>query len=386
MSFNPLQNFNQGFASGQHQRINGLQSALSGQMQDANFMPSNSNDFLALSASDPQRAATMLNTFKALSNERKTAYHEDLQQGLRALESGDGERFKSIMTSRIETMKGLKGADPSGSQFLLDKYEAGDIQGLVTGLKLAEQAGISDGYLPKAPTEMDEIALEKARLELDQLRDGSVVDPEFLKEERKVARDSVTDFNKRASEIRSSYGKVETVLNSGPLNRMKIASAMTSMARLLSPGIVTNQDFQNLSDSADPVALVLSTLTGKGDAGKGIATELQKYYDPTNPELFDKESFLQTALSVAGAEIPTLLGSFEDAKSRAQRAGLRQRAIDTAFGENKNIKALTDMIGGGDKPVFNHPILGGVTESQIKEAMKNKNLTREQVINKLKGG
>ena len=155
MSFNPLQNFNQGFASGQHQRINGLQSALSGQMQDANFTPSNSNDFLALSSLDPERAATMLNTFKALSNERKTAYHEDLQQGLRALESGDGERFKSIMTSRIETMKGLKGADPSGSQFLLDKYEAGDIQGLVTGLKLAEQAGISGGYLQELQNKKD---------------------------------------------------------------------------------------------------------------------------------------------------------------------------------------------------------------------------------------
>ena len=222
---------------------------------------------------------------------------------------------------------------------------------------------------------MEQTPLEKAQLK---------VDAEFRKEERQVAKNSVVGFNKRASEIRSSFGKVENILSGGKLNRMKIASAMTSMARLLSPGIVTNQDFQNLSNSASPVAELLSKLTGKGEQGANVAENLQRFYDPTNPDLFDREAFLTTARNVAGAEIPALLDTFNDARDRAGRSGISEKALSTNFDQNTNFDFLTKM-GENNKPVFKHPKLGDVTEGQIQETMKNKGMTREQVMALLGG-
>lgn len=165
MPFNPLQNFNQGFASGERQKISGLQSALAGQMQQGDFNPSTSNDFMSLSALDPQRASQMMNTFKSLSKDRKVAYHEDLQGGLQALEQGDGNKFLSLMGDRLSDIEKLNG-DPSGTQFLLDKFNEGDIEGLITGLKAAEQAGIQGGFLS------DPLDREIKQAKVDDLKAG----------------------------------------------------------------------------------------------------------------------------------------------------------------------------------------------------------------------
>ena len=394
MSFNPAASYTQGLQMGRQNKIAGLKNALAGQMQQQGFNPQQSEEFNQLLALDPEYAGNAAKTFNALEDNRKKAFFQDAQSGLRLLQAGDEQGFLNLANNRLEQVDRLKG-DPSDVIDILQTYHSGDIDGTVQKLQGVVQGGISTGFL-KDPLErqikeakLAQLTATKPKSLTDQEKATLESDKEFRKEERQVAKTSITNFNKRSTEIRSSYKKVESILGSGKLNRMKIASAMTSMARLLSPGIVTNQDFQSLSNSASPIAELLSKLTGKGEQGANIAENLQRFYDPTNPDLFDKESFLETARNVAGAEIPSIIDSFDGAKDRAVRAGISQRALNANFNQNKNysfLKAMQQDMSEANKPVVNHSTLGDVTEKQIQEAMKNKNMTRDQVIALLNEG
>lgn len=153
MAFNPVANYSQGFQVGQQQaqqqrlsQIQGLQDKLLGQAQGGGFNPLESADFEQLSIMAPDMAARVRGNFEALSEDRKKIYHEDLQKGLRYLEAGDGEGFLMSMQARLKAVEKL-GGDPTGVKMLLSKFNEGDIQGLVTGLRMTEQAGIDGGYL-----------------------------------------------------------------------------------------------------------------------------------------------------------------------------------------------------------------------------------------------
>jgi len=411
MAFNPLQNYLGGQQAGQQQQANTLAGRLAGQAQNPEFKIGQSTDFRQLMAIDPDRANKAMSTFQSLSESRKKAYFDDMVTGKAMLDAGDLSGFGKFQENRLQNLKRLGSDDVTGTEMVIDKFNQGDIAGLQQGYAAGIDAGRQLGYIKpdarqgakKAPFQrgegglvfdpntgsysVDPVAKQSSidRAEMTSLEKAQEkVEFEFRKEERQVAKTAVVDFNKRASEIRSSYEKINSILGSGKLNRMKIASAMTSMARLLSPGIVTNQDFENLSNSSNPIASVIATLNGKGDDGKGIAENLQRFVDPTNPDLFDKDSFLSTAMNVAGAEIPALLDVFNDAKGRAGRAGVSERALDTNFGQNKNFEYLSGMLEQ-NKPVMNHSKLGSVTEGQIQETMKNKGMTREQVLALLQG-
>ena len=392
MAFNPLQSYLQGHQAGQGQQIQRLSGALAGEMKQGGDIQK-SQHFQDLMALDPDRANKAMATFEALDKSRKTALYEDMVMARTLLSRGDAPGALNIFKDRIDFLGAGEGSQDS--QYYVDSItnamNTGDFSKVSTdlssGIEGAQALGLGGETLNnelkraqianlKAPKAVEQTPLEKAQ---------EKVEAEFIKEERQVARTVVTNFNKRATEIRSSFGKIESVLNSGKLNRMKIASAMTSMARLLSPGVVTEQDFKNQANAADPVAQLLALLTGKGDEGAKIAENLQRFYDPANPDLFDKKAFLDTARNVSGAEIPALIDTFNDARDRAGRAGVSERALDTNFGQNKNFDFLSNMLEQ-NKPVMNHPTLGSVTEGQIQETMKNKGMTREQVMALLSDG
>lgn len=364
--FNPLQsvaqglNLRQGIQDQQRQnQLNQLRSAIGQQASQGGFNPNQSLELQQLAALDPTGAAQTLASFQAIGEGRQKEFFQDARKARRMLESGDSEGFLNLVQTRLNKINAV-GGDPSDTMNILSRYAQGDMQGVMQSLSNVEMMGVEAGMLA-------------------ELKPTQLIDKDFLKEERKVARDAVSTFNKRAGEIRSSFGKVESILTSGKLNRMKIASAMTSMARLLSPGIVTESDFRNLSNSTNPVATVINTLRGKGAEGESVVDELQKYVDPTNPDLFDRDAFLQTARNVAAAEAPALIDTLKDAEERGVTAGLSERAMAANFKNNKNLLALQKMVDA-NKPVMNHPTLGNITEEQIQKTMKNKNMTREQVL------
>jgi hypothetical protein len=341
-------------------------------------------------AIDPKRATALQGSFNQLSQERQGAFYKDIRKIGDLAQAGEMGRVRQLLQDRRRDI-GRLGGDTEDTDLLISAFDSGDMDQFNQLVGMADRVGIEEGFLAQrgGMSVMDQAKLEtelakaaKYRAEVDALKNPPPINPEFLKEERGVARESVKAFNKRGSEVLSSYGKVESILKGGNLNRMKIASAMTSMARLLSPGIVTNQDFQSLSNSASPIATLFDKLRGKGDEGATVADELQRYVDPTNPTLFDQEAFLQTARQVAGAEIPTLISGYKDAQSRAKRAGVSEQARKTYFGENSTLNALQKMLGN-TKPVMTHPLLGEITQADLEETAKNKNMTVEQVLAEL---
>ena len=175
---------------------------------------------------------------------------------------------------------------------------------------------------------------------------------EFAKEQRKVAQDSVKDIDKRAGEIRSSIGKVEGLESQmRNKNRQAIAAGIMNVARLISPGVVTDTDFQNLSGAQNPLALAFDIISGRNP---DVAKQLGRYVDPTNPETFDVDGLMSVATSVAASEAPVIMDQFAQARSQAERAGLRPNAIDAIFGDKPNIEAIMSIKpreapkGGGD--------------------------------------
>jgi len=184
MAFNPLESFQKGFTSGERQRIIGLQNEISGQIQQGGFDPTESLDFQRLSALDPQRASSMLSTFSQLSDSRKKAYHEDLQEAKNALIAGDGERFLGIMDSRLNSIEKLNGA-PSGTRFLLDKFNNGAIPELIEGLTRTEEAGIQTGFLPD-PIDRE---IKQAKLDLSRAKISSGETPRVRVQSAKILDD-----------------------------------------------------------------------------------------------------------------------------------------------------------------------------------------------------
>tara|TARA_R110002096_G_scaffold322008_4_gene516133 strand:- start:2848 stop:4098 length:1251 start_codon:yes stop_codon:yes gene_type:complete len=146
MAFNPLQNFQQGFQSGQQQKLSGLRNNLADAAGQQGFNPADNMDFQQLAVLDPSYANKVAENFEKLDKPRKRAYFVDMQQGLRQLETGNGEGFLDTMSQRLDAIDKL-GGDPQGTTMLINKYNQGDIQGLVTGLRGVEQQGIKDDFL-----------------------------------------------------------------------------------------------------------------------------------------------------------------------------------------------------------------------------------------------
>ena len=178
----------------------------------------------------------------------------------------------------------------------------------------------------------------------------SQIDKDFLKEERQIASSTNTALRKRASVISSSIGKIESLIpqiKNG--SRAAAGGAIMSLARLISPGVVTDADFQAMSGAADPVATLMARLTEKGDTGKPLLEALQAAYDPTNPDLINADAILNIAKSVVGAEVPSILQEYKESDSRARRSGMDQRQYNTIFGDSESITGLSRYVSQSGK-------------------------------------
>ena len=96
MAFNPVQSFMQGQQAGRNIKVNRLQNALSGQMGQAGFNPSQSSEFKSYSAMDPVGASRMLDTYNKLDEPRKKALYQDARTGAKFLENGQYDDFLAL--------------------------------------------------------------------------------------------------------------------------------------------------------------------------------------------------------------------------------------------------------------------------------------------------
>ena len=305
MPFNPLQNYLQGQQAGQQQQVNTLQNSLAGQMQQSGFNPSSNLDFTRLSALDPQKAGAILNNFKSLSKERKIAYHEDLQDGLKALEAGDGNKFLNLMSARLNEIEKLKG-DPAGTEFLLAKFNEGDIDGLITGLKATEQAGIDGGFL-KDPLDRQ---IKEAQLEKLTSRERSIpaeqqafeaLIADFSPEDQKIARRVKAGLKGRAVS-----DALMTAIESGQVQTVADAKAVIKQSEKFAE--LTGASRANTIDKGVEKIATINTGIGNIDraislinsgAGVGAIERFLPSFKATSVELDNVQKSM--ALDVIGA-------------------------------------------------------------------------------------
>jgi hypothetical protein len=147
MAFNPLQNFLGGQQAGQRQQANNLAGSLAGQAQNPEFRMGQSQDFRQLMAIDPDRANKTMSTFQSLGEDRKKAYFDDMVTGKAMLMSGDLSGFGKFQENRLQNLKRLESEDTAGTEMIIDKFNQGDIQGLIKGYDSGINAGIQLGYI-----------------------------------------------------------------------------------------------------------------------------------------------------------------------------------------------------------------------------------------------
>jgi hypothetical protein len=166
------------------------------------------------------------------------------------------------------------------------------------------------------------------------------------KDARTFIRQNVGDITNKLSEITSSFNKVaslEPQMRAG--NRSAINAAIMNVARLISPGVVTDRDAAAFSGANTNIGAMYEFLVGKGVDVK----DLVRIYDPANPEVFNPDELLAVAKSVTASSIPSLMARFEDQKNIANQYRLSPQFVSSFLQEDgetmRSVKAIQSSLG-----------------------------------------
>lgn len=158
---------------------------------------------------------------------------------------------------------------------------------------------------------------------------------EFQKETRTSIRGDIGKVKKTAEEISSSRDKIDSLITQAQNgNRQAIAAVIMNLARLNSPGVVTDSDFSQMAGKQDPIAAAISIIQGKGIDVNAVMRGI----DATNPDTFDAKSVIATADSLITSQLPTLNKSLVGLREKARIAELPTKQVNTLF-------AGTDFVG-----------------------------------------
>jgi len=174
---------------------------------------------------------------------------------------------------------------------------------------------------------------------------------EFLKEERGVVRTDVKNLKKRASEINEAFGKVEGLykeMKKPGGSRQANAAAIMSVARLISPGVVTDRDAAAIAGAANPYQAFADVLVERGEGDS--VRELQKAFDPTNPKYFDPDGLLDIAKAVTSAEAPVILQQLGETRQRGEASGIKQDRLDAMLTGVESIESLSRFVDQVTEP------------------------------------
>ena len=327
---------------------------------------------------------------------RQQAMYQDAATGLQLLSQGDLDGLIALGEDRLQLLQTYPDADPSDTQRIIQNArfaKQGDpvaLRNLATELTQATTRGISMG-LVQMPEAQKPVVVGKGetlvnpmtgeqifqgvaetsdqRTAADQygvlryIDNGEAVypnveAPEISPEERTSAlnnsRSNIQGINKNLAEIAGSYNKVMS-LEAGmrAKNRGAINAAIMNVARLISPGIVTDRDASSLSGADTSIGAIFSFLSGKGMD----TAQLMRVVDPTNPETFDVDGLLNIARNVTAAGVPSLLAQLEDEASVADIYGASPQFRQAYLGKSKlksEIEAIMQSVRGGspDVPSF----------------------------------
>jgi hypothetical protein len=315
---------------------------------------------------------------------RQQAMYQDAATGLQLLSAGDLDGLIALGEDRLQLLQTYPDADPSDTQRIIQNArfaKQGDpvaLRNLATELTSATSRGMSMGLI-KMPEAQKPVVVGKGetlvnpmtgeqifqgvaetsdrRTAADQygvLRytDNSepvfpnVEAPSISPEERSSAlnnvRGNLENINKSVSAVVDSYSKIEgleTEMRRG--NRGARNAAIMNLARLISPGVVTNQDVAGLSGADTSIGAIFSFLGGKGVD----TTQLMRIVDPLG-ESFDVDGLLSIAGSITSAGVPSLLAQFDDQTKIADIYGASDAFKKAYLGDSKLRQQLNDIMQG----------------------------------------
>jgi hypothetical protein len=290
MAFNPLQSFLSGQQAGQQQQSNRLAGSVANEMQNPNFNARKSTDFMQLQAIDPDRANKSMESFKSLSNERKKAYFDDMVIGRSLLQANDMAGFGNFIDDRLTNLDRLGSDDASGTEMIRDRFNEGDIQGIMQGYDAGIQAGQQLGFLKELQTTGSRSAFQNAG-------DGIVFDPNsgsFVRSEQSKAL-----FNELAAKEASVGLDVK--------DKQSINKDITG---LLKDTTLINKTAKDLSALQK---------TGGGPASIAIVFKFMKALDPTSVV---REGEFSTAENSAGT--PEKIRNYYNKVISGERLGPEQ--------------------------------------------------------------
>jgi hypothetical protein len=230
---------------------------------------------------------------------------------------------------------------------MLALYQSGDMNAFNRYLDNTITAGRQMGVLaaPAAPKAYDPG-------QMIQMPDGTFkqvptpegyMDPEFRRSELGKIAGTARNYNKQIDEVTTAYNKVlglESQMRAG--SSAAINAAIMNVARLISPGVVTDRDAAALSGAETSVGALFSFLQGKGVD----VDQLIRIVDPANPDTFDVDQLMNVAKSATAASIPSILSGIEENKIEAIQYRAPDAMMRSLFAENSpRMKSLQDIIG-----------------------------------------
>ena len=184
---------------------------------------------------------------------------------------------------------------------------------------------------------------------------------------RATIMSTARNFRKDASEMVGEKGKLEALARQvtdetadNTSRRRAAATLVTVLARLASPGVVTDRDFANFGGGVDLQAYIQAEAARGGDFSvlkdfmsqrTSLPQEILTGIDPTNPENFDYDGIMRIANGLVTSSGQTILDGMASLFSEASGySQARPEEMNAAFGEtsNRNINKLGSMVYGNN--------------------------------------
>lgn len=274
---------------------------------------------------------------------------QDALELRKALEVNDTSTAMSLLDDRVSLLKNM-GEDPGDTIALQNELINGNTKGVIGEVDQFISGAKRMGYLK--PTPVDTKNIYQGQLLTQDPITGELIskpinpgqdyiDPETKSMALRKTAENVVRLNAGVDEVTTAFNKViglEKEMRAG--NRGAINAGIMNVARLISPGVVTDRDAAQLSGADTPIGLIYNTLQGKGvdmDA-------LLRVYDPSNPETFNVDALMATAKNVTAAAIPSILSGYEDEKNAATQFQAPQAMMRAYFNpESRRMKSLKEI-------------------------------------------
>ena len=306
-----------------------------------------------------ERAQLLQN--EQLAEQRKTTMFKDAM-----MMKANPQMAGSILADRKAQLQRFQQMgvpiDTRHTDEMLALYQSGDMNAFNKYLDNVVQAGISTGVLaaPAAPTAYDPgqmIRMPDGTFKAVPTPEG-FVDPKELEQERgrisgeavkirALSRDALDGYNKLdslADAVRNAQkdGATDQERRAG---RTALGTIQTLMARMASPGVVTEQDFRTQAGAASLQSEIINKLTSLGQSDANLAA-IMASFDPTNPESVDVDLIIDQAKSLTKGTATGLLNDFAGLRSIADTYNFSTQFKESYFGGQsaRNLGKLGEII------------------------------------------